>query len=223
MTKTLGLLLAGLACGLSAAQERLATVYDVKPVALVAQGAGEGKALYVGQALYLDQRVWAKPSGSIGLALVDGSVLRLAGGGELSLAKPSAGPGTLLRLARGLLSLVAAKQDQRQLLVQTGSAVAAVKGTQYQVDAQDGKTEVKVLEGSVELKALSGSAAVLVGAQEAAVSYPDRVDAVRKLSADEVKALKGVMKELVEQKKKDYAKRVREARGKRSAPQEEAK
>jgi ferric-dicitrate binding protein FerR (iron transport regulator) len=219
MKKMLLIAFALLAVGLHS-KERLATVYDVKPVAFAAQGTEEGKALFAGQALYQGQRVWTKPSGRAGVALADGSVLRLEGGADMIIEHPVEGPGTLLKLARGLLRLVAAKQDGRRLLIQTGSAVAGVKGTQYQIEAGDGKTEVKVLEGSVELKPISGGASVLVNAQEAAVSYPDRVDAVRKLNAQEVKALKGAMKELVAQKKKEYTKRVRDARGKRTNTQE---
>jgi ferric-dicitrate binding protein FerR (iron transport regulator) len=126
-------------------------------------------------------------------------------------------------LAKGLLRLNVEKQNGRQLLLETSNAVAAVKGTQYQADAQEGHTEVQVLEGRVELKPKAGGAGVMIGPEQAAVSYPDRVDAVRKLNFAEVKALRIAMKELVEQKKKEYAKRVREAKGKRSAPKPEGK
>jgi ferric-dicitrate binding protein FerR (iron transport regulator) len=157
------------------------------------------------------------------LVLADGSVLRLEGGSELTLEKPSSGLGTLLKLAKGLLRLNAEKQNGKQLLLETSNAVAAVKGTQYQVEAAADKTELKVLEGKVELTPLKGGTAVAVRAGEAVLSYPDRVDAVRKLNFEEVKALRGAFKELVEEKKKEYAKRVREAKGKRSAPKPEVK
>jgi ferric-dicitrate binding protein FerR (iron transport regulator) len=207
-----------------AAAPRMATVYDAKPVARVlSAGAAAGETLYTGQPLYLGQKITVDPSGRAGLVLADGSVLRLEGGSELTLAQPASGLGTLLKLAKGLLRLNAEKQNGRQLLLETSNAVAAVKGTQYQVNADAARTEVQVLEGQVELKPAAGGAGVMIGAQQAAVSYPDRVDAVRKLNFEEVKALRTAFKELVEQKKKEYAKRVRDVKGKRSTPKQEGK
>lgn len=205
---------------LAAAQVPLAaTVFDLRPVAqLLAPAAVAPELLHAGQALYLGQQVHTEPSGRLGLVLADGSVLRLEGGSDLELQKPVQGLGVLLKLAKGLLRLDAAKQHLHQLLIETPNATAGVKGTQYQVDAQEKSTAVQVLEGSVALTPKSGGPGVLIHAGEMAVSYPDRVDAVRKLSFEEVKALRSAMRELVEQKKLEYAKRVREAKGKRSRP-----
>ncbi len=99
--------------------------------------------------------------------------------------------------------------------MRTSDAVVAVKGTQYQVEAGQAKTELKVLEGKVELANIKGGKPVDVGAGEAVLSYPDRVDAVRKMNFEEVKALRAAFKELVDKKKQEYAQRVREAKGKR--------
>jgi hypothetical protein len=201
--------------------ELAATVFGVKPVAARIQYDGKPGGLKVGNQLWLGDRLRLQPSGQVKLILADGSTLKVEGGSDLTLAKPEGALGSLLKLAQGLIRVVAAKQGLGQKLrVETQSAVVAVKGTQFQVEAQDGKSELKVLEGLVEINAPQGGTPTAVAAGEAVMSYPDRVDAVRTMNFKEVKALRSAFKDLVAQAKKDYAKRVREARGKRTTKEE---
>lgn len=196
-----------------------ATVFQVRPVSKRIQYDQKPGALRVGEQLWNGDRLLLQLSGQVKLVLADGSVLKVEGGSDLTLGQTDDGKGTLLGLAKGLIRVVAEKQLGSGLFVRTDAAVAGVKGTQFQVEAQDGRSELKVLEGSVQFTPISGTAGALVQAGEALVSYPDRVDQVRKLNFEEVKALRGAFRDLVKKKQSEYAKRVRDAKGKRTKPE----
>jgi hypothetical protein len=201
----------------AATPEMAATVFSLKPVAERTLYTGKPGPLQIGNQLWLGDRVQLQPSGQLKLVLADGSIVKLEGGSDLTLAKPESGLGQLLKLAQGLLRVVAAKQGEgHRLRVSTGSAAVAVKGTQFQVEAKAGSSELKVLEGSVEIAAAQGGTPTAVAGGEAVISYPDRVDAVRKLNGEEVKALRGAFRDLVRQQQLEYAKRVRALKGKRT-------
>lgn len=202
----------------AAAQPELgATVFGVKPVSARTLYDGKPGKLAVGNQLFYGDRLTLQPSGQVKLILNDGSTLKVEGGSDLTLRPPQGAIGTLLSLAKGLVRVVAAKQlDGKRLHVETLNAVVAVKGTQFQVEAMEGKSELKVVEGVVEINAPQSTSVTAVSAGEAVLSYPDRVDAVRKLSFQEVKKLRGEFKDLVAEQKKAYAKRVRDVKGKRT-------
>jgi ferric-dicitrate binding protein FerR (iron transport regulator) len=107
------------------------------------------------------------------------------------------------------------KGNERQLVV-TSNGVAGVKGTEYQVSAEGGRMELKVLSGVVELKDPAGKGAVSVPAGHAAVSYADHVGALRAMDRDEVAALRKAFLAQVQQAQGDYLKRVRGINGKKA-------
>jgi hypothetical protein len=204
--------------GAPAAKPELgATVFGVKPVATRYLYDGQPGKLKVGNQLWFGDRLLLQPSGQVKLILADGSTVKVEGGSDFTLSPPQEGLGQLLSLAKGLLRVVASPQSGAQRLrVATNSAAVAVKGTQFQVEALEGKSELKVLEGSVEIGAPQGGTPTAVAAGEAVLSYPDRVDTVRKMNFQEVKALRSAFKDLVKQQQLEYAKRVRAAKGKRT-------
>jgi hypothetical protein len=213
------LALLSLALPLAADGDRVATAYEVRPV-VQAQLSPQGpQPLKAGQPLYAGTQLKAQPSGRAKLLLVDETIVAVEGGSDLTVGMDTEGS-LLLKLMAGLGRLVSSPAKQRKIVLETNTAVVAIKGTQYQVRANAEHSEVQVLEGAVELKPLSGTAAVLVSAGEAALSYPDRVDAVRKLTFKEVQGLKKAFKDLVRKSQLDYAERVRQAKGKRSTKTE---
>lgn len=202
---------------------RVGTVIELKPKVQCLQGK-DNKRLQVGGSLLAGDRLITSELGRVALvSALDGSVVRLGANSEMSLHVPDKGEGVLVRLVKGIFQAVVEKQGPHTFKVESAGGVAAVKGTQFQFEAKAGGSELKVLEGSVALSDAKGASSVAVAAGEAAMSYPDRVDSVRKMNAEEVKNLRGVFKELVDQKKKEYARRVREVQGKRSVPTQEAK
>lgn len=205
---------------LAAAPEIAATVYDLKPVAKRILYDQKPGSLKVGNQLWYGDRLQLQPSGLVKLVLVDGSIVKVEGGSELTMEKPVGGLGAVLNLAKGLLRIVAEKQQGRSLQVRTAAGVAGVKGTQFQVEAREGSTEVKVLEGAVDVAAPGAESGVSVATAEAVLSYPDRVDSVRKLSFQETQALRKAFKDIIRKKQLEYSKRVRDAKGKRSAKPE---
>lgn len=202
------------------APELGATVFGVKPVSLRTTYDGKPGELKVGNQLWYGDRLVLQPSGQVKLILNDGSTLKVEGGSDLRLERPQGALGALLKLAKGLVRVVAAKQlVGSRFKVETQNGVVAVKGTQFQVEVLEGKSELKVLEGVVEINAPQSATVTAVGAGESVLSYPDRVDAVRKLTFEEVKKLRSDFKDLVDEQKKAYAKRVREVKGKRTIKQ----
>ena len=201
------------------AAERFGTLTELKPKAALAPES-PSKTLSLGGPLLAGDRLKTGAAGRLAFVTQDGSLVRLGTNSELNLSVPAQGAGSLFHLVKGLFQAVVEKQGTRQFQVDSNGGVAAVKGTQLQFEATDKGSELKVLEGSVALSDPAGKSSVTVGAGEAALSYPDRVDQVRKMTAAEVKSLRGAFKALVDMKKKEYARRVREARGQRSEAKE---
>jgi hypothetical protein len=192
----------------------MGTVTDIKPQAVLMRA--DKRPLNLGLTLVDGDRIVTGESGSLKLVSVEGSLIKLGHNSELTLRQPAKGTGSVYEMAKGLFLAVVEPQGSRQFLVTSNGGVAAVKGTQLQFEAGDKGTELKVLEGKVELSAAMGKATVAVSAGEAAMSYPDRVDQARKMSAQEMRRLRADFKELVDEKKKEYARRVRAARGQRT-------
>jgi hypothetical protein len=92
---------------------------------------------------------------TVHLVLADGSSVALAPNSEITLDKLSAGGEgsvTLLTLARGLLNTMVEKlKSGSSFEVQTPSAVAAVKGTDFEVSENNGESAVTVNDGVVQM------------------------------------------------------------------------
>ena len=173
-------------------------------------------ALKAGMPLHDGDRLQTSPLGVIGLLMADGSELHLASNSEMVLRKDKerADGGSLIKLVKGVLqAAVQHMQGGAEFKVKTPSGEAAVKGTEYQIEAKGSSTELKVLSGVVELSDPDQKHVVPVHAGEAAESYVDRVSNVRKMNADEVKALRAAFKVRVSADKDDYAKRIKALHG----------
>jgi hypothetical protein len=138
----------------SAAESVAATVITLAPPADV-EVDGKFEALSLGQLLGPGDRVRTGEGGSLHLVLADGSSLVLGPNTEMTLE--SLGPGgqgsnTVLRLVRGLMNAIVEKLTVGAVFeVRTANAVAAVKGTDFEVDAGAEDTVVTVAEGTVQL------------------------------------------------------------------------
>ena len=103
--------------------------------------------------------------GLVSIILSDGSLTRLGHDTEITLQSHNpedSGGGSIFNLAKGFARFLVTKlQPGRHFEVQTANAVAAVKGTDWEVSWNDnGNTEVKVFDhngqGAVELSNLNG-------------------------------------------------------------------
>lgn len=189
--------------------ERLATVIQVSPKVEHFHGTAS-KVLKVGVPLYGGDRVKSSELGSAAMVLGDGSTVRLSRNSEMTLSPDSkSGSSSVLELIKGLLQANVHKQGSATFQIKTASGVAAVKGTQLQVDAGGAQTEVKVLEGVVELHSAMGEKSVSIASGEKALSYGDRVSEVKKMTAAEVAALRKAFKDRVFRQKADYSNRVK--------------
>lgn len=171
----------------------------------------ESRVLKMGASIYQGDRVKSGPLGSAGLVLSDGTVLRLSHNSETTLSPDAqSGSSSLVELLKGLLLASVHKQGRSTFQIHSSQGVAAVKGTQLQVEASDSQTEVKVLSGVVELSSPAGGAPLSIGAGEKAVSYADRVGGLKKMNAAEIASLKVAFKDRVFQAKSNYSQRVKD-------------
>jgi ferric-dicitrate binding protein FerR (iron transport regulator) len=117
--------------------------------------AGSFQALRLGQVLGPGDRVRTGEGGGLQLILADGSSVALGPNTELSLE--ALGPGgqgsnTVLRLFRGLLNAIVEKSGaEASFEIHSADAVAAVKGTDFEVRCSTEETVVTVSEGIVQL------------------------------------------------------------------------
>jgi len=192
-----------------------ATVVKVSPQARIFRAGGQGSPLHEGDAVQVGDRVATDAHGRLTLVLSDGSEVAMMNNSDFTvkaLGQGGAGGG-LLHLLKGIVQGAVHKLNGQRFEIETATGVTAVKGTEYQVEAADGHTELKVLSGHVELRDAAGKSAVLVGPGQAALSYPDRVGALRTMNRDEVQALRDSFLARVRQAQGDYLKRVRAIQG----------
>jgi hypothetical protein len=116
---------------------------------------GTLKPVELGQLLGEGDRIVTLEGAGLHLVLADGSSLVLGPNTEVTLhALGSGAPGskTLLQVLKGLINLMVEKQDPSSVFeVETANAIAAVKGTDFEVDADADNTQVTVNEGEVHL------------------------------------------------------------------------
>lgn len=116
---------------------------------------GHATALALGQLLGPGDAVRTGEDGSLQLALADGSSLALGPNTELTLKE--LGPGgessrTTLQLLRGLMNAMVEKlSPSGSFEILSANAVVAVKGTDFEVQADGDDTSVTVNEGVVQL------------------------------------------------------------------------
>ena len=110
------------------------------------------------------------------LLLLDQSLLRLRSRTELTLEADRGDEGSWVGLTRGAAHFLS-RQGERRLQVETPYAVAGVRGTEFHVAVEDGRTEVTVLEGRVVAANEAGEISLAGG--DAAVAEAGRAPVAR--------------------------------------------
>jgi hypothetical protein len=101
----------------------------------------------------------------------DGSILAIAAGSRLTIADYRVGNGgesrdAILSLGAGLLrAVVSALSGTPHFEVDTATGVAAVRSTDWFIEAQPGSTQVGVLEGRVSLKSVATGREIVIPAR----------------------------------------------------------
>ena len=149
-------LVCGLGSALAASEELAATVLRTTgkgKVVLPGGGAGEFKA---GTLLRAGSRVITEESSLAVLVLEDGSRVNVGPNTDLTIAelnRDGAKNSTVFELLRGIFKASVQKLTVgSRFEVKTSDAVAAVKGTEYEVEVTDAGTDARVKEGTVWLE-----------------------------------------------------------------------
>jgi hypothetical protein len=187
-------LLLALGAGLKAEDAtEAATVLSLHGKAQVLDGR-KWAALEEGQPLDQGDRVRTGEGAGLQLLLADGSSLAFGPNTEATLkalGRGGKGSVTLLSLAHGLLNAMVSKLKRGSTFeVTTSNAVAAVKGTDFEVDAAKTGTKVSVAEGTVQLSGVKRKAFKAVKASQACLWDKAGFHGPFKLKADEDQALK---------------------------------
>jgi tetratricopeptide (TPR) repeat protein len=110
------------------------------------------------------------------LSLLDQSMLRLRAGTEMTLNGVKDDSTYLVDLSRGAAHFLS-RRGERHLEVNTPYAVAGVRGTEFYVGVEEGRTDVSVFEGRVVASNPIGELAL--GAGESAIAEVGRAPAPR--------------------------------------------
>lgn len=161
------ILCTGLAAGLAAdkpAPAGVVTALSGKVTLYSRAKAGQaGAGLKLGQQLYAGDRLLSGANGRAALVLTDGTQLRINYNTDITLrdtdSKGKAAPGRgigSIKVALGGLWAKVVKQGSR-LEFDTPSAVAAVKGTELELEVELEQTCAKLKEGALEVGNAKGS------------------------------------------------------------------
>jgi len=196
-----------------------ATVVFVSPKAVrYDHGKGRPKDLQVGEFIHTGDRLKTDEDGKVRMVLVDGSDFELWHGSDVEMVNldESGAGGSELALQAGTLRADVKKlADGKILLIRTGSEIAAVRGTQYQLSTDRSRTELQVLRGVVDLGSAAGGAAVSVSAGMKAVSVHGRVSTAVQMNRNEVERLRAAFRDMVAEDRQAYRQRVDDLRRRR--------
>ncbi|HTZ35163.1 MAG TPA: FecR family protein [Stellaceae bacterium] len=124
---------------------------------LVERQGGGSTALKLGDAVDVADTLVVPADGKLKLRMADGSVVSLAAGTRMTVAAYQTGPGgerqnAQLALSGGLLRAVVSQVDHpASFEVSTAVGTAAVRSTDWFIEAKPGSAQVGVLTGSVSL------------------------------------------------------------------------
>ncbi|MFC3226074.1 FecR domain-containing protein [Marinibaculum pumilum] len=144
-----------------AAADRIAVASKVSGT-VHRESAGQRIDLNVGDPIHSADHVLTGQDGRVRLQFPDGSTVVVGPGSDLEVAsydmKSETKPGGLLRLAEGILrAIVDTMPANGQFAVAAPTAVAAVRGTAFVVEASADNTGVFVIDGIVSVSAASGA------------------------------------------------------------------
>jgi hypothetical protein len=143
-------------------------------LALSGQCSGEigggRKLLKLGDAVYVGETLEVAAGAKLKLRMNDGSIIAIASEGRLTIADYRIGNGgesrdATLSLSAGLLrAVVSTLKGPPHFEVDTATGVAAVRSTDWFIEAQRGSTQVGVLEGRVSLKSVATGKEIVIPA-----------------------------------------------------------
>ena len=123
-----------------------------------------------GDAVHVGETLEVAAGAKLKLLMNDGSVIAIASGGLLTIADYRVGDGgesrdATLSLSEGLLrAVVSTLKGPPHFEVDTATGVAAVRSTDWFIEAQPGSTQVGVLEGRVSLKSVATGKEIVIPA-----------------------------------------------------------
>ena len=127
--------------------------------------------LKLGDAVHVGDTVDVEAGAKLKLLMNDGSVIAIASGGRLTIADYRVGAGgesreATLSLSEGLLrAVVSTLKGPPHFEVDTATGVAAVRSTDWFIEARSGSTQVGVLEGRVSLKSVATGREIVIPAR----------------------------------------------------------
>jgi hypothetical protein len=131
---------------------------------------GGRKPLKPGDAVHVGEILEVAAGAKLKLRMNDGSIIAIASEGRLTIADYRVGDGgesrdATLSLGEGLLRAVVSRlRGPLHFEVDTATGVAAVRSTDWFIEARPGSTQVGVLEGSVSLKSVATGREIVIPA-----------------------------------------------------------
>ncbi len=157
---------AGLALA-AAAEDPAATVIELSGEAFFEDAGGELKEVVLGQLFSEGDRLMTKESSSLQLVLADGSSLSLGPNTELSISrleKAAEGSKSFFELIKGTVNAIIEKITTGSAFeIKSAYAVAAVKGTEFELSHDGAESGLTVREGTVAFSDPEKKAEVSVG------------------------------------------------------------
>ena len=134
------------------------------------EAAGDRHALKIGDGVNVGDTVDVPQGAKLKLRMEDGSILAAAAGSRLTIDAYATGGSekrdAKLTLASGLLrAVVASVGEPQHFEVDTATGVAAVRSTDWFIEARPGSTQVGVLDGAVALTSAATGKAVRIPAR----------------------------------------------------------
>jgi len=127
--------------------------------------------LKLGDAVHVGDTVYVEVGAKLKLRMTDGSVIAVASGGRLTIADyrisaDGQSRDAALSLGEGLLrAVVPALTGPPHFEVDTATGVAAVRSTDWFIEARPGSTQVGVLEGRVSLMSVATGQEIVIPAR----------------------------------------------------------
>ena len=132
---------------------------------------GQRRPLKPGDAVHVGETLAVAAGAKLKLRMNDGSIIAIASGGRLTIAAYRVGDGgdsrdATLSLGEGLLrAVVSTLRGPPHFEVDTATSVAAVRSTDWFIEARPGSTLVGVLEGRVSLKSVATGREIVIPAR----------------------------------------------------------
>ncbi len=134
------------------------------------ESSGRRSPLQLGDAVHVGDAVDVAAGAKLKLRMIDGSVIALAAGSRLTIPDYRVGNGgesrdAILSLGAGLLrAIVTPLRGPPHFEVDTATAVAAVRSTDWFIEVQPEATQVGVLAGRVSLKSAATGKEIVIPA-----------------------------------------------------------